>query len=144
MVPCQIPVNCVITIPNIMTLGTGGKWLYQREMNHAGSDAGEMFTLQSKSLADIPFHKVNSFMDIFSFLHLSERIYKCGSPHLERFIPPSYVFPHSSPWWTNRGWCTGVWVDRLSCLWLTIMWAHLRWAKSTGGVRLVGPEAGTG
>lgn len=29
MVPCQIPVNYEIAIPNSMTLGTGGKWLHQ-------------------------------------------------------------------------------------------------------------------
>lgn len=28
MVPCQIPVNYEIAVPNSMTLGTGWKWLY--------------------------------------------------------------------------------------------------------------------
>lgn len=44
MVPGQIPVNYEIANPNSMTLGTGGKWLYQHEITPSGQHAWRVFT----------------------------------------------------------------------------------------------------
>lgn len=55
MVPCQIPVNYEIAIPNSMTLGTGEKWLYQDEIIPSGQEAWRVFSPSSKGLDAILF-----------------------------------------------------------------------------------------